>query len=856
MKKTLLLLFLLITQWQTFAQLKISTTAPKLCAGEDVLFQITNLPNNANLQLQRNEVDFLALNNASFILKNCPPGNYSAKALGKDLKWNRKSPDVDYGYLNDAFFVNTQIGYAVGEAGLVIKTTDGGSTWQEQKPVTGNPLNSVYFINELIGFAAGGYSTIIKTDDGGKTWNTVPAIRNVDPYDAYFSIKFLDSKIGTITNINGQTIRTLDGGNSWTATPINYDNYSPFFKSFFIDKNIGYVCDFWGNIKKTTDAGLNWTKVYDINLSDPLPNYSQRYFTSIYFFDSNNGWAVGIEGIFITTSDGGKTWTKKNIDKSLNFNNIIFTDKNNGIATTYGKEYLQTTDGGKTWIAKSVSINMQPLSSSFIDSKTGWMIGYGGLVLKTTDGANTWQKMRGNTDNYRDVNFINPQIGFRVGGYGLIEKTTDGGSTWKAQNSTVTDYLKQVQFIDANNGWVLPYSDQYILITTDGGSTWKKQNARVNDWVIKAFKFVDTKNGLFAGYQGTIGKTTDGGLTWTQIKNTIDTNSNPNDIFFYDAKNVWIAGERGTIAKSLDGGNTWTQLKLGLKYNNDSFLSIFFIDTKVGWALSNQSRILKTTDGGNTWTEINFSGSNSQSIIFFDSKNGVIVTAESVYKTIDGGMNWTAEEAPKAKSINRAIFLNSQLGWAVGEGNTYFKYETPLLATSNIITINPKPAVPTLAWSNSDGKLTATTTTTSPLLTWLKGVDELKNITTTTYQPTSSGTYSVRVTDANGCSEVSKTVEVTILSNDDPLNSSGINVYPNPSHNGSFKVSYTRFSNETDANLQIIGLDGLPIHSQKMERQNNTFESDVNVNQLPTGIYFLQIISGEQKNVIKISIAK
>ena len=269
---------------------------------------------------------------------------------------------------------------------------------------------------------------------------------------------------------------------------------------------------------------------------------------------------------------------------------------------------------------------------------------------------------------------------------------------------------------------------------------------------------------------------------------------------------------------------------------------------------------LRTTDGGLTWTEQNFEVQKKydywsiMSINFADDRNGWVLTGwGKLLRTTDGGATWKIEDA----KFNKMFFLNSQTGWATDFSKKgLLRYETPTLSTSNTITINPKPAVPTLAWSNSDGKLTATTTTTSPQLTWLKGVDELKNITATTYQPTSSGAYSVRVTDGNGCSEISKAVEITILASENPLNDSGVNVYPNPSSSGIFKVAYTRFSNEMDATMQVIGLDGLPLNSQKMIRQNNTFEGEINASNLATGIYLLQIISGEQKAVVKISIAK
>ena len=852
MRKTLLTLIFITASWQVNAQLKISTTATTLCQGTDVSFQTTGIPTNANVQFQRDGVNFGLPNVTNFTIKAAGAGAYTAKALGKDAKWNRKSPDVDYGYLTNVTFINAKIGYAI-EGNAIAKTEDGGLTWKDQQAsINGKPLYALYFLNELSGFAVGEGSTVIKTDDGGRTWKLV-SIPNTLSYDAFFSIRFLDSKIGITTSVYGKTIKTLDGGNTWTTTTSNSNNI--FFKSFFVDKNIGYASDFSGTLQKTTDGGVTWTTIYDIYVNDPLPFYVPRIFYSIYFSDANNGWAVGSGGAFINTTNGGKTWTKKNSDTSIDFNTIFFADKNNGYAISFDSKYFQTTDGGSNWVLKTNPVKGASSNSiTFIDNKIGWIVGSQGLVISTVDGGNTWQKIRGNTENYQDITFLDSQIGFRVGGVGSIEKTTDGGITWKPQNSTVTDYLKQIQFIDANVGWVLPNSSQYILSTTDGGNTWKKQNARVNDWVINRLKFADAKNGIYGAYRGTVAKTADGGNTWTQVKTTLDTNSSINDIFFNDSKNIWIVGGLGIIAKSTDGGSTWSQLKIDTKYQYDTFLSVFFLDAKTGWVLSRSNRILKTTDGGNTWVELYFQSSGGNSMKFIDSKNGWISDYNLIYRTNDGGTTWNSEPVSTSNGFNNLFVLDAQNAWGVGYGNTYFKYETPLLATSNTITINPKPAAPTLSWSNAEAKLTAVSASAGTLA-WLNGANVINNVTATTYQPTASGSYSVRVTDANGCAEVSTSLQITILSSEDPLNPSGIRLFPNPS-DGLYNVELTRFGNEKEATLNVIGLDGQNLHSQTMKRQNDSLKTEVDVRKLPAGIYFLQVLVGQETTGIKISIAK
>jgi len=61
-----------------------------------------------------------------------------------------------------------QIGYAVGDAGVVIKTYDAGMNWLTQQSGTTLRLNKVYFIDPDNGFAVGENGIILRTTTGGE----------------------------------------------------------------------------------------------------------------------------------------------------------------------------------------------------------------------------------------------------------------------------------------------------------------------------------------------------------------------------------------------------------------------------------------------------------------------------------------------------------------------------------------------------------------------------------------------------------------------------------------------------------------------------------------------------------------
>ena len=62
----------------------------------------------------------------------------------------------------------SQIGYAVGDLGIILKTYDAGTSWQSQQSGTALKLNKIYFKDLDTGYAVGENGTLLKTISGGE----------------------------------------------------------------------------------------------------------------------------------------------------------------------------------------------------------------------------------------------------------------------------------------------------------------------------------------------------------------------------------------------------------------------------------------------------------------------------------------------------------------------------------------------------------------------------------------------------------------------------------------------------------------------------------------------------------------
>ncbi|MBS1494920.1 MAG: T9SS type A sorting domain-containing protein [Bacteroidetes bacterium] len=69
--------------------------------------------------------------------------------------------------LYDCSFVNESTGWTVGESGSILRTNNGGLSWDSLGSGTVNALKSVKFVNQNTGWTVGAEGTILKTTNGG-----------------------------------------------------------------------------------------------------------------------------------------------------------------------------------------------------------------------------------------------------------------------------------------------------------------------------------------------------------------------------------------------------------------------------------------------------------------------------------------------------------------------------------------------------------------------------------------------------------------------------------------------------------------------------------------------------------------
>jgi len=83
-------------------------------------------------------------------------------------------------------FVDAMNGFALGEFGMVIATTDGGETWEQLEPIPNDfyPMG-VDFLDVNTGWAGGLDGVIWQTLDGGQTWERQESVTSAPIYNIH-----------------------------------------------------------------------------------------------------------------------------------------------------------------------------------------------------------------------------------------------------------------------------------------------------------------------------------------------------------------------------------------------------------------------------------------------------------------------------------------------------------------------------------------------------------------------------------------------------------------------------------------------------------------------------------------------
>ncbi len=389
--------------------------------------------------------------------------------------------------------------WAVGNAGNVFRSSDGGNTWQNVVVGTAN-YNSVFAINQTIWIAGDGDNLEISTNNG-TSW--------------------------TLSNIaNGNNLKCV----------------------FFIDANTGWICGGNGTILKTTNGGVNWSL---------LNSTAPHHLYCIKFADNNTGTACGYGGEVVTTTNGGAAWSLSATPVSQDLLSIDIKS-NTIICSGLNSAIIKSTNLGSSWsIIDYKMATVNDVNSVYLsDVNTYYSVGGGGFIRKSTDGGSsfTWG-INPMLADLKQIYFSGNMKGFACGrDNNIVINTTDGGNTWQMPPGTTQSFTWALRLTtDPRGSWgstfalsklnpseIFVVANLHLNRSLDFGQTWQQISSTMPGGNAPHALVISPKdsNKMIAAYDtlfnsppynhGYIFTTTNYGNTWlTTVVQDIDVDSNP-----------------------------------------------------------------------------------------------------------------------------------------------------------------------------------------------------------------------------------------------------------------------------------------------------------------------------------------
>ena len=329
--------------------------------------------------------------------------------MGSDLaSWVTQNSGITSS-LRDVYFIDEFSGWAVGDSGVVLATTDGGKVWTKDNKLPGNPsLEQIQFVDANTGFVAGDLYTkittysiaqaqVFKTTDRGIHWERCNVTSDTNL--SFNGLQFLNPKVGYIglNNIGptsyaarkGVLLKTTDGGATWST--LREKSLLLLMTSVFASEAEGY--SFWSpsidnfdntDVDITRDSGKTWTGIGTIEA---------ELVSKSFYKSPNNFWAIGFKTSL--SRDSGRSWQSWNW-----FNPIIGGQKRivpkdiemtqpsniwllcNAFSSGVDGEgdLLKSSDFGNNWTVALKESSSTFIALSIINNSKAWIVGTNGLI--------------------------------------------------------------------------------------------------------------------------------------------------------------------------------------------------------------------------------------------------------------------------------------------------------------------------------------------------------------------------------------------------------------------------------------------------------------------------------------------
>jgi len=579
-------------------------------------------------------------------------------------------------------FTDSDHGYAVGSAGMVLETLNQGLTWQAHgDPCLGSPdYIDLILLPDSSLLAVGTAPGLFLSTDGGRNWDLPMGDLGVTFWDLAvrpdggISIAGENGRIllsmdqGKVWNEMGPgegeirshlwlsnqdaiavgnnfAVRTGDAGMTWQ--PLGVTAQFGFVEVFSPAEDKVILADNFADSWVSTDNGHNFTKIPPVH---PGPLYiartlvlTEQHWLRITFGEGQEIWE---------TQNAGLDWENLQWGYYLGYTDIVQIASGRILVSRSDGQILYSDDLGQT--LEIPPGNLHPghntsLISHFATRPDGVIYaennsGQAGASqewYRSDDGGRTWSVPAASPDlNFGiiDCLFMNNVTGIAVGVH-EVASTNDGGVSW--QNIQLPMETRTLQLAQAGNRCflvcnILSQGGRKLYQSDDGGRSWQVNAGGISEqYVYGSIYFLNEQTGFISG----------------------------------------SCSEGRCLYTTVDGGESWT--KQVLPQFQYVFEDMLWTSDQTGFATLFSSAlkgIHRTTDGGAHWQQV----SDIRASKLFRRSNGQLAAtarSENILISDDQGLTWQEWHPPfgRAMQVGKGSvmeLLPLSDGWLLGGGNS------------------------------------------------------------------------------------------------------------------------------------------------------------------------------------------
>lgn len=630
-------------------------------------------------------------------------------------------------------------------------------------------------------------------------------------------------------------------------------------QDLYVDNNTIYACTSLGGIYVSTNEGSSWKclteSMKSLNFYCVTKGGNKLYAgsTNGLFVSDNAGasWQIlssslagkGIYDVYVNgntlvvsvindglyrSTDGGLTWVENNSNLFASRTFKFFQRETDFLILGLGGAYA-SSNLGLTWTSLNKNMLDSFLTCGAVKGSNIFVGTYSNGMYASTDNGNTWIRptQPSASKNIRSVSFVGNRL------FVAVDKelyySDNLGQTWQACNGGISNAI--VYCVEGvGSKLIAGVSNDAIYKSDNNGSSWTLANTGVMASLVRGL--VQNNNYTFAVLPGGVMRSEDNGQTWIS-KSTGLPQANLNAIT-QSYGNLYVGTSGNGMYVSYNNGDTWAQRQSSL--NNLLISKLISVDSIL--IAATDWGVYRSANLGVTWNLVDLPG-NTNSISALEARGRVVYVGDFggyLYRSEDAGVSFDLDEIRLTNAvnyINTFCITDSVTCFATAQGQVYLSNNNGLSWQQDGIGLPGKPINVLKAYqqsivmgtvegdvfiSNNNGKY------------WNLATQNLGLRFVTSFLPLQdkllaggNGVWSIPLAQM-------PMSQVELNKNIKPL------IFPNPTQ-GSFQI---QFNNDNHLNNKICVIDMLGKVLYTIQSQESII--DINISDLPKGVYHLQII--------------